>query len=168
MDKHIVYISAGSNMGDRLFNCRKGFDALEKSGETAVCQCSRFYQTEPVDYRDQDWFVNAVARVETTLDPFRFLERLQAIQHRAGRIQDRIRYGPRVLDLDIILYDDLVLDTPSLVIPHPRMDRRRFVLRPICDINPGIVHPVLNKTMAELLDSLDEDGQRVIELSCDC
>lgn len=165
--KHLVYISAGSNMGDRLPNCRKGFEALEVSGNTTICRVSRFYKTEPVDYRDQDWFVNAVAEVETALDPLGLLEKLQAIQRGAGRIRDTVRFGPRILDLDIILYDDLVLNSSSLVIPHPRMHERRFVLKPICDINSGIVHPVLGKNAAELLGSLDDAGQGMIEIPCD-
>jgi len=165
--RHLVYISAGSNMGDRLSNCRKGFEALEASGDTAVRGRSRFYKTEPVDYTDQDWFVNAVAEVETALGPLALLEKLQAIQRGAGRIRDSVRFGPRILDLDIILYDDLVLDSPSLVIPHPRMHERRFVLKPICDMNPGIVHPVLKKDVAELLGNLDDAGQRMVEVPCD-
>jgi 2-amino-4-hydroxy-6-hydroxymethyldihydropteridine diphosphokinase len=166
--RHRVYISAGSNMGDRLSNCRKGFEALQASGDTVVRRYSRFYKTEPVDYTDQEWFVNAVVEVETSLDPPSLLERLQAIQRQAGRVRDRIRFGPRILDLDIILFDDLVLNSPTLVIPHPRMHERRFVLKPICDINPGSMHPVLKKNAAELLDNLEDAGQGMIEMPCDC
>ena len=165
-DNHIVYISLGSNMGNRLLSCRKGLDAFAASGLAKAVKCSTFCKTEPVDFTDQDWFVNAVAEIETTFEPFHLLRELQAIQHQAGRTKDTVRYGPRILDLDILLYDDFVLDDPLLVIPHPRMHKRRFVLTPICDINSDIVHPVIKKNMRELLDSLDESGQRVIVYSC--
>lgn len=164
---HRVYISAGSNMGDRLDNCRRGVRALGEGGDTALRARSRFYRTEPVGFTDQEWFVNAVVEVETRLDPFGLLEKLQAIQRRAGRREDAIRFGPRILDLDILLYDDLVLDAPRLVIPHPRMHERRFVLLPMCDINPSVLHPVLDREAADLLDDLEAAGQGVIELTCD-
>jgi 2-amino-4-hydroxy-6-hydroxymethyldihydropteridine diphosphokinase len=95
------------------------------------------------------------------LDPFQLLGTLNAIQRRAGRIVDEIRFGPRVLDMDIILYDDLVIHSAELIIPHPRMHKRHFVLKPICDIDPGIIHPILKKNMQYLLNSLNDNGQGV-------
>ena len=163
LDLHIAYISAGSNMGDRLQNCRKGIEALTEAGNARILAQSRIYATEPVDYQDQDWFINMVVKLETTNDPFELLDEIKRIQRAAGRKRDVIRFGPRVLDLDIIFFDDLVLDSDSLVLPHPRMHQRRFVLQPICDIDPTIVHPVLKKDMQSLLADLGKDEQKVIE-----
>jgi 7,8-dihydro-6-hydroxymethylpterin-pyrophosphokinase len=91
------------------------------------------------------------------------LDFIKAIERDAGRNQDNIRFGPRILDMDIVLYDEIVMNDPGLVIPHPRMHRRRFVLKPICDIDPYINHPVLHRSMQSLLEEIDEKGQRIIE-----
>ena len=163
MKMHLAYISVGSNMGNRLQNCREGITALTRSSESRIMAQSRIYTTEPVDYEDQDWFINMVVKLETTNDPFELLENIKSVQRAAGRKRDVIRFGPRVLDLDIIFFDDLVLDSNRLVVPHPRMHQRRFVLKPICDIDPTIVHPVLKKDMQSLLDGLGKDEQKVIE-----
>ena len=165
---HTAYIGAGSNMGEKLVNCKNGISALTAAHHAVEKACSRFYKTEPVDYRDQDWFVNVVVKVETTLGPVELLKRLKSIERDAGRVDGAIRFGPRVLDLDILLFDDLVTNSSGLIVPHPRMHKRRFVLRPICDIDPTIVHPVLKKEMQVLLDSLDESDQRIVEYPCDC
>ena len=125
----IVYISVGSNLGNKLENCRNGVEALIHSGSSRLLAQSRFYRTEPVDFRDQDWFVNYVIKIDTSLKPGALLRLLQQIQQDAGRIQDTVRFGPRKLDLDILLYDDLIINSPDLEIPHPRMHKREFVLR---------------------------------------
>lgn len=161
---HAVFISVGSNLGDKLDNCLKGIAALTESGKSVLLEASRFFRTSPMDYTHQDWFVNAVVKIRTTLDPLALLDELVAIQQRMGRKADTIRFGPRVLDLDILLYDDRVIRTPGLEIPHPRMHKRAFVLQPICDINPAIIHPVLGQTIADLLGRLDNDDQQVIAL----
>lgn len=161
--RHTAFISVGSNLGDKLENCRRAVASLASGGEVRISGQSRFYETEPVDYTAQDWFINGVIRVETRLDPFELLDRLLAIQQQAGRSADRVRFGPRVLDLDILLYERLILDDPRLRLPHPRMHRRRFVLKPLCDIDPEVVHPVLGKAAATLLAELDEGGQQVVE-----
>ena len=150
-------------MGNRLQNCRQGISALTRSGKFRIIAQSRMYMTEPVGYKDQGWFINMVVKLETTNDPFELLDEIKRIQRAAGRKRDVIRFGPRVLDLDIIFFDDLVLDSDRLVVPHPRMHQRRFVLKPICDIDPTIVHPVLKKDMQSLLDGLVKDEQKVIE-----
>jgi 2-amino-4-hydroxy-6-hydroxymethyldihydropteridine diphosphokinase len=163
MKMHIAYISAGSNMGNRLQNCRQGITALTRSGHSRIVAQSRVYMTEPVDYEDQDWFINLVVKLETTNTPYELLDTIKSAQRAAGRRRDVIRFGPRVLDLDIIFFDDLILDSDRLVVPHPRMHQRRFVLKPICDIDPTIVHPVLKKDMQTLLDGLGKDEQKVFE-----
>ncbi len=150
-------------MGDRLQNCRQGIIALTRCGGSRILAQSRIYMTEPVDYEDQDWFINMAVKLETTKDPFELLDTIKSVQRAAGRKRDKIRFGPRVLDLDIIFFDDLVLDSDRLVVPHPRMHQRRFVLKPICDIDPTIIHPIFKKDMQSLLDGLGKDEQRVIE-----
>lgn len=160
---HTAYISVGSNLGDKLTNCRRGVEALVSGGEVQITGQSRTYTTEPVDFTDQGWFINFVIRIETQLGPFELLDRLQAIQREAGRTAETVRFGPRVLDLDLLLYDRLIMDDPRLRLPHPRMHRRRFVLRPLCDIDPDVVHPVLGKAVRALLAELDGEGQQVVE-----
>jgi len=163
MEKHTAYISIGSNIGDKLLNCRKGISALAKSGKSVIIRQSNFYKTEPVDYTDQDWFVNSVVKIETAFDPFQLLYELKIIEKDAGRTEDQIRYGPRILDLDIIFYDNIVMNLSELIIPHPEMHKRRFILKPICDINPKFIHPVLKMDMQYLLNNLDDKEQRVVQ-----
>ena len=165
-DLHIAYISVGSNLGDKLENCQRGIKALTETGTSRVLARSRIYTTEPVDYEDQDWFINMVVKLETSHGPYELLDRIESIQRTAGRIKDSIRFGPRILDLDIIFYEDHIIDSERLVVPHPRMHKRRFVLKPICDIDPSIIHPVLKKKMQFLLDRLGDDKQKVIEYKC--
>ena len=150
-------------MGDRLQNCRKGIEALTEAGNSRILAQSRVYATEPVDYEDQDWFINLMIKLETAYDPFQLLDRIDSVQRAAGRLQDPIRFGPRILDLDIILYDDLIIESERLTVPHPRMHKRRFVLKPICDIDPAIIHPVLKQEMQTLLKRLGEEEQKVFE-----
>lgn len=157
---HDAYIAVGSNLGNPREQCEAAISTLGKRCG-ALRKASSFYRTEPVGYGPQNWFVNAVAEIQTSLGPLSLLSCLQEIQKRMGRARNGIRFGPRLIDLDILLYDDLVLHTPHLEIPHPRMHKRRFVLVPICDINPQIFHPVLKRTMRELLDLLPEKGQAV-------
>ena len=161
---HAVFISVGSNLGGKLDNCLNGIAALTGSGKSVLVGASRFFRTSPVDFTEQEWFVNAVVKISTTMEPLTLLDELVAIQQQLGREADTVRFGPRVLDLDILLYDDRVMRTPRLEIPHPRMHNRAFVLQPICDIDPSITHPVLGQTVADLLSHLDDADQRVIPL----
>ena len=165
-DLHIAYIAVGSNMGDKLENCLKGIRSLIETGTSRILAQSCIYATEPVDYEDQDWFINMVVKLETSHDPFQLLDQIELIQRAAGRIKDSIRFGPRILDMDIILYDDCIIDSERLVVPHPRMHKRRFVLKPICDIDSSIIHPVLKQEMHFLLKRLGDDKQKVFEYKC--
>lgn len=165
-ERYIVYLSFGSNMGDRVGHCKNALASLNRTDHTAVLQTSPLYQTEPVDYMDQDWFINGVAKVETELPPAALLQVLKQIERQAGRRKNPIRFGPRVLDLDIVLADSMVMDDPELTIPHPRMHKRCFVLKPLCDIDPNIVHPVLKRSMADLLGEIDPEGQEVKPYAC--
>ena len=163
MKIHTAYIGAGSNIGNKFVNCKNGIVALSESQNTQIKKWSKFYKTEPVGYEEQDWFINVVVKVETTLDPFHLLKTLKSIEHDVGRINDAVRFGPRILDLDILLFDDIVTNSSGLIIPHPRMHKRHFVLKPICDIDPYIIHPVFRRTMQSLLEGLDVKGQRITE-----
>jgi 2-amino-4-hydroxy-6-hydroxymethyldihydropteridine diphosphokinase len=156
-----AFISLGSNIGDKVMYCRRGIAGLEEDRRTIITGRSRFYRTEPVDYKDQDWFVNAVVRIDTRLDPLALLGLLNAIEQRAGRDRTGVRFGPRTLDMDIIFYGSRIIDAPELTLPHPRMHKRRFVLQPLCDIDPTIVHPVFRKNVQYLLDHLDDEGQEI-------
>jgi len=162
MKQNIAYISVGSNLGRKLENCRRGIIALTSCGDTALVARSPFYRTEPVDYTDQDWFINAVFSIKTPLSPEALLKRLEVIQRGAGRGESPVRFGPRILDLDILLFGDLIISTPHLIVPHPRMHKRRFVLQPLCDINSNLIHPVINQKMGDLLARLDDSEQRVV------
>ena len=163
MKTHIAYISVGSNLGDKLANCQNGIASLAKDGRSRILAQSRVYVTEPVDYADQEWFINMAVKMATSLDPHQLLDDIRNVQQSAGRVQDPIRFGPRILDLDIIFYDDRIIESKRLVIPHPRMHKRRFVLKPICDIDPSIVHPVLKQDMQFLLKRLGDETQKVFE-----
>ena len=156
-----AYIAIGSNLGDKHQNCIRGIDLLAQMPEIEVIDRARFYRTAPVDYTDQDWFVNTAVRIETSLAPADLLTRVKQVEREAGRDKSGIRFGPRVLDLDIIFYEDLVLRTASLEIPHPRMHKRRFVLRPICDIDPTAMHPILKMPVKSLLAAIDDPDQNI-------
>ena len=162
MATHIAYLSVGSNMGDKRSNCERGIEDLTASGAAALLARSPLYKTEPVDYLEQDWFVNAVIKIETAEGPYELLARLKEIERNNGRTGGARRFGPRVLDLDILMFDDLVVKSSRLTLPHPRMHQRRFVLQPMCDIDPFVVHPVLKESMRQLLDQIAAKAQKVI------
>ena len=151
-------------MGDKLENCRCGLAALGQTDGVRIESVSSFYLTEPMEYADQPWFVNAAARIRTALDPFDLLAALKFIEQKSGRVDSGIRFGPRPLDFDIIFYNDMVLDTSMLIVPHPRLHQREFVLRPICDLVPDLMHPVLKKTAGQLLADLQSGGQQCIRM----
>ncbi len=160
-----VYLSLGSNLGDRKANCKRALVELEQRGVGVICALSPFYTTEPVDYTDQDWFVNGAAALDTDLSPQDLLVALKQIQSDLGTREKTVRFGPRIIDLDILLYDDLVLNEGGLVIPHERMHQRAFVLIPLCDIAGETRHPLLGRTMTELLSVIDPEHQDVKPLT---
>ena len=162
--RHTVFISVGANLGAKMANCRYGIACLQDLSDVADCVTPPFYRTSPVDYVDQDWFVNAALRLTTTLAPLELLDHIAVIQKQAGRKADKVRFGPRILDLDILFYDAHVIKTPRLEIPHPRMHKRRFVLQPICDIDPTFRHPVLRQPVKALLAQLGDDQQEIFRI----
>lgn len=159
-----VYLSLGSNIGDRGGNLARAVEALRARGVRVVRESS-VYETEPVEMREQDWFLNSVVEVETEMRARELLEALLGIEREMGR-ERRVPKGPRVIDLDILLYGDEVVDDPGLQIPHPRMTERRFVLVPLAEIAAGARHPVLGKTATELLGATT-DSSVVRKLSRD-
>lgn len=152
-----VYLGMGTNLGDRAENLRRALRALEP--DFAVQAVSPVYETEPAYVLDQPRFLNLVCRAQTELAPLAALRRLKTLEAELGRVAGR-RFGPRLIDIDLLLYDDQQLDTPELTLPHPRMAERAFVLAPLADLAPDLVHPGLGVTMRELRDRLgDVTGQ---------
>ena len=147
-----AFLSLGSNLGKRLENLERAIDKIGESGQIKVIKVSPVYETEPVGVKGQEWFLNLALEVQTSLEPFALLERLLSIEDQMGRKRDE-KWGPRSIDLDILLYDDRIVDSDRLAIPHPRMHERRFVLLPLAQIAPRLLHPRLEKSIEELLAS---------------
>ncbi len=152
-----VFISIGSNLGDRVRNCIKALNEISAFAE--IIRVSSVYETGPVGNEDQPDFINCAAEIETALLPEELLKHLREIEDELGRIRGD-RWGPRVIDIDIIFYDDLIIDSEELQIPHVSAHARRFVLEPVTEIAPGKVHPGFGVTVRELCERL-EDGQPV-------
>ena len=151
---HDVYISYGSNMGDCEGNIDDAVEAITEHPYVVMIDDSERIITKPYGGVKQDDFLNGVCHIRTLMAPEELLKYLNELENRAGRVRD-IHWGPRTLDLDILLYDDLVYESDTLVIPHADMENREFVLKPMCDISPFKRHPVYGKTMKQLLDALE-------------
>jgi len=148
---HKAYIALGSNVGEKKENLQQALNILEETGHSKVIKCSTFIETEPWGYLNQDTFVNGVAEIKTFLEPDELLEELLKIEETLLRKRE-IKWGPRTIDLDIILFDDLIINEENLTVPHPLMQEREFVLKPLNEIAPHLTHPILNKSIAALLN----------------
>ena len=140
---HTAYIGIGSNLGERESTIRDALELLASDPELAVEAVSSIRETDPVGVVDQPRFLNAAIRLATDLAPHALLERLLAVETRLGRVRTGERYGPRTIDLDLLLYGDEIVDEPGLRVPHPRLAERRFVLEPLAELDPGLVVPGL-------------------------
>ena len=158
-----AFLSIGSNKGDKTANLHLAIACLDTHDQIQVELVSRFYKTQPQNFADQDWFVNAAVRIRSrTTDPLALLGMLKQIESCMDKQGKLFRFGPRKIDLDIIYFDDLILKTPEIELPHPRMHERHFVLRPMCDIDPEAVHPVSGLTTAELLEKIDKHKDQAV------
>ena len=154
-----VYLGVGSNQGDRYSNCREALRRLGAFKDIRVIRVSSAYETEPVGGAFGGWFINAVVEAETDLDPLLLLRNLRRIEEEMGRSGQTIT-PDRPIDLDLLFYGDLLLESETLTIPHPRLHQRRFVLEPLCELASELVHPRLGKTAKALLADL-QDSHRV-------
>ncbi len=154
MEKAVTaYIGLGTNLGDKRKNLDDAVRLLSEARGIDAVRVSSYYETEPVGYVEQEPFLNAAARIETTLSPNELLDVCHEIENQLGRVRT-VRWGPRTIDLDILLFGDSIIDMPELEIPHPLMHERAFVLEPLCELDPDVLHPVLKKTTKELLKNL--------------
>jgi 2-amino-4-hydroxy-6-hydroxymethyldihydropteridine diphosphokinase len=151
---HIVYLALGTNLGDRLANLRAALDAF--APDIKVLAESKVYETPPWGYTDQPAFLNMAVKCETDLGPESLLKRLKTLEVQIGR-EKSFHWGPRLIDLDILFYDDIIFESESLAIPHPRLHERAFVLVPLAEIAPSLLHPALKKTIRQLLSILDAE-----------
>jgi 2-amino-4-hydroxy-6-hydroxymethyldihydropteridine diphosphokinase len=160
--KKRIYLSLGANMGDRLLNLRNAIAGLRELGELVAL--SSIYETEPVDVEQaQPWFLNCAAAMDTDLSPREVLDKILSMELAMGRVRVKKR-GPRPVDIDIIFIGDDVIDLPGLTVPHPAMQSRLFVLAPLAEIAPHAMHPLLKKSVRELLNTLPKSTGEVRKL----
>jgi 2-amino-4-hydroxy-6-hydroxymethyldihydropteridine diphosphokinase len=155
MKEHTVYLALGSNIGDRLANLKQAIDSLTPQME--VKAKSSVYETPPWGYEDQPKFLNQVVKAKTYLDPGPLLKHLKRLEVALGR-KESFPNGPRLIDMDILFYDELIVNTSSLVIPHPRLHERGFVLLPLMELSPDLVHPLIKKSVREMVAGCDVGG----------
>ncbi|HIJ40033.1 MAG TPA: 2-amino-4-hydroxy-6-hydroxymethyldihydropteridine diphosphokinase [Deltaproteobacteria bacterium] len=158
-----AYIGVGSNLGDKVANCQAAVEKVDSLPGCSVRARSGLYRTEPVDVEDQDWYVNGVIRVDTDLPARGLLMELLAIEASMGRVRKQ-KWEARIIDLDILLYGNHRIKEEDLIIPHPLMHSRRFVLVPLNQLDPDLVHPVSGRAIWQLLRACGETGQDILPL----
>ena len=150
-----VFLSIGSNLGDRLSNIQQAVATLSMSDKIKIVKTSSFYETEPWGNKNQEWFINAALAIDTDYSPEELLQYCQNIEVQLGRIRkENEKWSQRAIDIDILMYDDLVISSENLIVPHPFMHLRAFVLVPMLEVKSDLVHPVFKKTISELYDEL--------------
>lgn len=154
----IAYIGVGSNIGDRVGYVQQAHSLLNDTEGVRILESSSLYETEPIGYKEQEWFINAVLKAETSLSPEELLAQCLRIENQLGRVRhpESQKNGPRTLDLDILFYGTDVLSKENIEVPHPRMHKRACVLVPMLELDENFVHPVLKKTVLELHEELEE------------
>jgi 2-amino-4-hydroxy-6-hydroxymethyldihydropteridine diphosphokinase len=166
-DTSIAYISFGSNLGDRIDMIVRALKCVNRSESILIKSVSHLYETEPIGYAAQSDFLNGVAELSTPLTPLELLATLQDIERTLGRTRD-VRWGPRCIDLDILLFNDVIMDQKKLTIPHPEMHKRKFVLAPLADMAPDVNIPGTRKTVTRMLhDTVDQSLVRLYKKSAD-
>jgi 2-amino-4-hydroxy-6-hydroxymethyldihydropteridine diphosphokinase len=153
---HIAYIEIGSNIGDKVHQCERAISEILKVDRHKLLAKSSLFKTQPIGYTSQDWFVNGVIKIETDLEAPELLQTLKTIESQLGRTET-FRWGPRTIDLDILFFDDIEIHIEELQIPHPLIQDRQFVLIPLAEIDQNLIHPVLKKTVQELLKNFKEN-----------
>jgi 2-amino-4-hydroxy-6-hydroxymethyldihydropteridine diphosphokinase len=165
MTQSIVFLGLGSNIGDRVKALKEAERLISEIDGVLVVSSASLYETEPVGIVDQPSFINSALKIKTTLRPTELLGGLKEIERKLGRV-DTIRWGPRIIDIDILLFDNIVVNKKGLTIPHPEMAKRAFVLVPLSEIAPNVIHPVLKKSVRELVDDLG-DAKGIIKYQKD-
>jgi 2-amino-4-hydroxy-6-hydroxymethyldihydropteridine diphosphokinase len=160
MQRHHAYIGFGSNLGNRLRNCKNAIGALAALPPCSLLKTSSFYETSPVGLVEQPAFINGVVLLETAEDAHWLLRQMLQIENTFGRIRT-LKWGPRSIDLDLLFFDDQIINTPELSVPHPSVHERRFVLEPLYEVAPNFHHPSLRKSVADLRNDLQDGDQRV-------
>ena len=166
MARHRAFIAVGSNRGDKKKNCEQALRWLAEDPDNRILRQSSWYLTRPVGLDDPEWFINGVFLLETGKEPRELLKTLLEIENRLGRERTK-KWGPRTLDLDILFYDKRVIREVDLVIPHPELEKRQFVLEPLWEIAPDLIHPLLGKTIRELKEALETGDQAILKLPAD-
>jgi 2-amino-4-hydroxy-6-hydroxymethyldihydropteridine diphosphokinase len=154
--KTVCYVGIGSNLGDTLSNCRDAAGRIETKSGIELLKKSALYKSEPIGNRDQDWFLNGVVEFRTALTPHILLQVFQEIEEAMGRTRTNVRWAPRVIDIDILFYGQEIIDDETLIIPHPELHKRRFVLVPLCEIAASFIHPLYCVSVKGLLERLDD------------
>lgn len=163
MEKGIAYIGIGSNIGDRIYQCKKAIEWIGSTKEIQILKNSSFYETEPWGCKDQQWFINGALKIKTVFTPWNLLEHLLGIESKMGR-GEHIKGLPRLIDVDLLVYDLEIIHSPELQVPHPRLTERRFALIPLLEIESELWHPLLKRPLKDILSEIPENYQQVRKL----